>query len=74
LNQFIVFYSISTFGFEKFCFHSDFDLFHKKSKIKPEAISSMLILFSACCQRVRVWLVALAGTKLVKENEPEENP
>ncbi|MFT4802138.1 MAG: hypothetical protein ACI93N_001914 [Flavobacteriaceae bacterium] len=25
-------------------------------------------------QRVRVWLVALAGTKLAKENEPEENP
>jgi hypothetical protein len=25
-------------------------------------------------QRVRVWLVALAITKLVKENEPEENP
>jgi hypothetical protein len=25
-------------------------------------------------QRVRVCLVALAGTKLVKENEPEENP
>jgi len=25
-------------------------------------------------QRVRVWLVALAKTKLVKENEPEENP
>ncbi len=25
-------------------------------------------------QRVRVWLVALARTKLVKENEPEENP
>jgi hypothetical protein len=27
-----------------------------------------------CCQRVRVWLVALAGTKLAKENKPEENP
>jgi hypothetical protein len=26
------------------------------------------------CQRVRVWLVALARSKLVKENEPEENP
>ncbi|MFT4683623.1 MAG: hypothetical protein ACI863_000215 [Flavobacteriales bacterium] len=25
-------------------------------------------------QRVRVWLVELARTKLVKENEPEENP
>jgi hypothetical protein len=25
-------------------------------------------------QRVCVWLVALARTKLVKENEPEENP
>ena len=25
-------------------------------------------------QRVRVWLVALARTKLAKENEPEENP
>ena len=25
-------------------------------------------------QRVRVWLVALARSKLVKENEPEENP
>ena len=24
--------------------------------------------------RVRVWLVTLASTKLVKENEPEENP
>ena len=28
----------------------------------------------ACCQRVRVWLVALARSKLVKENEPKENP
>jgi len=26
------------------------------------------------CQRLRVWLVALARTKLAKENEPEENP
>jgi len=25
-------------------------------------------------QRVRVWLVSLARTKLAKENEPEENP
>jgi hypothetical protein len=25
-------------------------------------------------QRVCVWLVALAGTKLAKENEPEEIP
>ena len=25
-------------------------------------------------RRVCVWLVALAGTKLAKENEPEENP
>jgi hypothetical protein len=25
-------------------------------------------------QRVRVWFVALARTKLAKENEPEENP
>ena len=25
-------------------------------------------------QRVRVWLVALARTKLAKVNEPEENP
>jgi len=25
-------------------------------------------------QRVCVWLVALARTKLAKENEPEENP
>jgi len=25
-------------------------------------------------QRLRVWLVALARSKLVKENEPEENP
>ena len=25
-------------------------------------------------QRVRVWLVALVRSKLVKENEPEENP
>jgi len=25
-------------------------------------------------QFVHVWLVALARTKLVKENEPEENP
>jgi hypothetical protein len=25
-------------------------------------------------QRVCVWLVALAGTKLVKENEPKEKP
>jgi hypothetical protein len=31
-------------------------------------------LFSNYLQRVRVWLVALAGTKLAKENEPEENP
>jgi len=30
--------------------------------------------FSACWQRVRVWLVALARTNLAKENEPEENP
>jgi len=26
------------------------------------------------CQRVRLWLVALAMSKLVKENEPEGNP
>jgi len=25
-------------------------------------------------QRVCIWLVVLARTKLVKENEPEENP
>ncbi len=25
-------------------------------------------------QRLRVWLVAFARSKLVKENEPEENP
>ena len=25
-------------------------------------------------QRVRVWLVALAKTKLTNKNEPEENP
>lgn len=24
-------------------------------------------------KRVRVWLVALASSKLIKENEPEEN-
>ena len=30
--------------------------------------------WSNVLQRVRVWLVALARTKLVKENEPEENP
>jgi len=29
---------------------------------------------SYVAQRVRVWLVALARTKLAKENEPEENP
>jgi len=28
----------------------------------------------ACAQRARLWLVALARTKLVKETEPEENP
>ncbi len=31
-------------------------------------------VFSNGIQRVRVWLVALARTKLAKENEPEENP
>ena len=30
--------------------------------------------YSNCCQRVRVWLVALARTKLVNKNEPEEIP
>ena len=29
---------------------------------------------SKLTERVRVWLVALARTKLAKENEPEENP
>jgi len=28
------------------------------------------VFLVTCC----VWLVALAGTKLLKENEPEENP
>ena len=32
------------------------------------------MFFHNVLQRVRVWLVALARTKLVKENEPEENP
>ena len=32
------------------------------------------MFFFACCQRVRVWLVALARTKLVNKNEPEEIP
>jgi hypothetical protein len=27
-----------------------------------------------CNQRVRIWLVALDRVKLVKENEPKENP
>jgi hypothetical protein len=30
--------------------------------------------FSNYTQRVRVWLVALARTKLTKETEPEEIP
>jgi len=32
------------------------------------------VSFSACVQRVCVWLVALEGTKLIKETEPEEIP
>ncbi len=32
------------------------------------------INYTRCCQRVCVWLVALARTKLIKENEPEEIP
>jgi len=32
------------------------------------------MFLSNCVQRVRVWLVALARSKLVKENEPEEIP
>ena len=35
---------------------------------------NVLSVFINWWQRVRVWLVALAGTKLAKENEPEENP
>ena len=31
------------------------------------------MLFSYCGQRVRVWLVALARTKLAKETEPIGN-
>ncbi len=31
-------------------------------------------IFYSDAQRVRVWLVALARTKLTKENEPEEIP
>jgi hypothetical protein len=30
--------------------------------------------FSNARQRVRVWLVAIARTNIVKEHEPEENP
>jgi hypothetical protein len=33
-----------------------------------------LVQFLACCQHVRVWLIALARSKLVKENDPEEKP
>ena len=41
-----------------------------------ERLSKLIELarFQTCWQRVRVWLVALARSKLVKENEPEENP
>jgi hypothetical protein len=34
----------------------------------------VISVFLYCCQRVRVWLVALARTKLVNKNEPEEIP
>jgi hypothetical protein len=34
----------------------------------------MFLVHCYYCQRVRVWLVALIRTKLVKENEPEEIP
>ncbi|WP_299137039.1 hypothetical protein [uncultured Tenacibaculum sp.] len=37
-------------------------------------VISNFIFIPYVVQRVRVWLVALAGTKLVKGNEPEENP
>jgi hypothetical protein len=41
--------------------------------------SEMALFFSACCSfslqvTCYVWLVALARSKRLKENEPEENP
>ena len=41
--------------------------------IKDDMIFGML-QFNNWLQRVRVWLVALARTKLVNKNEPEEIP
>jgi hypothetical protein len=38
--------------------------------INPIIYFMFIVLFSNALQRVRVWLVALARTKLVKETEP----
>ena len=40
----------------------------------PKEFYHWLVVSDNEAQRVRVWLVALARTKLVKENEPEEIP
>jgi hypothetical protein len=51
-----------------------FVLFGLKVKKKIAKKKAGKNLRSALSLTVSVWLVALARTKLVKENEPEENP